>query len=210
MYISDFKLLYSSMNPLREFNGLTMTCTAVQQDFNNVSASALLRIEYSPVIMCDKYEHHSKLGGSVDFVCEIDANPMSHFVTWVMDSLHQSKPIRLDLVNMSSLQMSETVLDDHRKQVKLTIGKVEQMHFTSYHLSATNEVSTAEVTLILLPASLELSQIPSAQDQMMYFLQQQQMPETEMALSSGWSWTSEHLSILNTFILVSVILSLSC
>lgn len=72
------------------------------------------------------------------------------------------------------------VLDDYRKQVKLTIEHVEQFHFSSYHLSAMNDISTAEVTIILLPASLELSQIPSAQDQMMYFLQQQQMPETSM------------------------------
>lgn len=72
------------------------------------------------------------------------------------------------------------VLDDYRKQVKLTIGRVEQFHFSSYHLSATNDISTAEVTIVLLPASLELSQIPSAQDQMMHFLQQQQLPETSM------------------------------
>lgn len=45
VYYSEFKLLYSSMNPLREFNDLTITCTAVQDGFQNASTSALLRVE---------------------------------------------------------------------------------------------------------------------------------------------------------------------
>lgn len=41
--------------------------------------------------------------------CEIDANPSSQLVTWVMQPFDKSEPIRLDLANVSSIQTSEMV-----------------------------------------------------------------------------------------------------
>lgn len=44
-YFSEYKLIYSSMIPPQEFNGMWLTCTAVQDDFRNFSTSVLLNVE---------------------------------------------------------------------------------------------------------------------------------------------------------------------
>lgn len=44
-YYSEYKLIYSSMIPPQEFNGMWLTCLAVQDDFRNFSTSVLLNVE---------------------------------------------------------------------------------------------------------------------------------------------------------------------
>lgn len=44
-YYSEYKLTYSSMIPPQEFNGMWLTCAAVQDGFHNLSTSVLLSVE---------------------------------------------------------------------------------------------------------------------------------------------------------------------
>lgn len=63
-----------------------------------------------PVLMCSKYEHHSRVGGSVRVVCEVAANPFSHSVKWMMDAMGESMATtRHLLISDNNIQLSETV-----------------------------------------------------------------------------------------------------
>lgn len=86
---------------------------------------------------------------------------------------------RSNLLKAADFVSVKQFVNSNRKQVQLMIRAIQISHFTNYYLLAENDISSAEVTIVILPASLELSQMPSSQDQMMFFVRQQ-LPQTGM------------------------------
>lgn len=81
----------------------------ISMTFDRLPCALLFFYADGPVLMCSKYEHHSRLGGSVRVVCEVDANPLSHSVKWMMDVMGESATTRHLLISDNNIQLSETV-----------------------------------------------------------------------------------------------------
>ncbi|ELU04092.1 hypothetical protein CAPTEDRAFT_219563 [Capitella teleta] len=138
---------YRSTMPEASFNEKNFTCIASMPKFDSMVASAIMDIEFAPIITCPKYEHYGQTGESITVTCQVKANPGST-ISWSFgDDKSRAETLKDDVDAGTTL--TEKALSEDTVEISLVIYILEAKYFTSYYINAENDIDIADIRLEL-------------------------------------------------------------
>lgn len=147
------RLIYSTFHPLPLHQGHNLTCTAEVGNnklpgskellFEPKSATARLFAEFAPVFTCQKYHYHVSLHSNISVPCLLLSNPQST-LNWSM-SRAQDSPV----IPPTGVQIVQKLVGLNKYQVIFQVNDLDVHHMGEYLLTATNDISSQGVTVVL-------------------------------------------------------------